>query len=139
MSSYEITEMNGHQALHLRTATRAGLVSGSFEGMFEIMAPALKDAEGVAGERQIAVSGKDFSDLFHRLLNEAIVLGKAHGEAYEGIKLTLITETEAKGALLVREVTSRKKDIAAAALVGGAVAKNEAGLWDVTIEFADGA
>ena len=137
MKTYDIIEHEGHPALHLRGATRAGMVSGAIEGIFDMIQPKVKDEVSLPEEREFAVHGEDFTELFHRLLNEVLILGSAHKEAYEGIRLSLITETEAQGALLSRPVKTVKKPLAAAALTGGAVAKNENGQWDVIVEFAE--
>ena len=50
MSAYEIIEHKGRPALHLRTATRAGLVSGAIEGMFALTSPTMKDESAPATE-----------------------------------------------------------------------------------------
>lgn len=136
MKTYDIIEHDGHPALRLRGATRAGMISGAIEGIYDISQPQVKDGDALPEEREFVVQGEDFTELFHRLLNEVLILGKVHKEAYEGIRLSLITETDARGALLSRPVKSMKRPFAAAALVGGAVAKNEHGQWDVTVEFA---
>lgn len=136
MKTYEIIEHDGHPALRVRGATRAGMISGAVEGIYAMTQPKVKDGAALPEEREFAVQGEDFTELFHRLLNEVLILGKVHKEAYEGIRLSLITETHAQGALLGRSVKSMKRPFAAAALVGGAVAKNEHRQWDVTVEFA---
>lgn len=137
MKTYHIIEHEGHPALRLIGATRAGMISNAVEGIYDLIQPKVKDEVSLPEEREFALHGEDFTELFHRLLNEVLISGSTHKEAYEGIRLTLITETEAQGALLSREVKSVKNPLAAAALTGGAVAKNENGQWDVIVEFAE--
>lgn len=137
MKQYHIIEHGDHPALRLIGATRAGMISNAIEGIYEMLEPKVKDEVSLPEEREFSLQGEDFTELFHRLLNEVLILGTANKEAYEGIRLTLITETEAKGALLSRVVKTVKKPLAAAALTGGAVAKNEHGQWEVIVEFAE--
>jgi hypothetical protein len=81
--------------------TRAGLLSSLSRGLFQAVFPE-PDLSVPSAERPFDVSAEDFPELITKLLDAALALATTNGEAYEGVRFTLLTDRVAKGMFLGR-------------------------------------
>lgn len=132
MRHYELL-LDGSPAKVLAVgSTRAALLEAAVQGLFAAAAP--RPAEGeTTSERPFDVSAADFESLIVGLLGEALRQSKEHGETYEAVRFTLITDRQAKGAMVGRPAEAFETTFASASREGLEVGRNEEGNWTATI------
>lgn len=113
--------------------TRAGLYTAALQGWFgtpEALGGAdANDDDTAKVERQFKLSAPDAVALMQSLLGEAARAAKEHGETYEDVSFTLVTDKKAEG-----HFVGRKGPAPICVLRGvDPIEKNEEGEWVTTI------
>jgi hypothetical protein len=112
--------------------TRAGLLSSLAQGLFQGVFPE-PDLAAPTVERPFDVSADDFPELIVKLFDAALTDAATNGEAYEGVRFTLLTDRVAKGMFLGRPSDAKPK---ARRTVPGLQAERGAdNLWVTEVTF----
>ena len=139
MRQHEILSHTADVRVRAVGSTRAALIEAALQGMFAAAGPRTASVEGGEPEepveRSFEVKSADFPALLVDLLNEALFNSDTRHEAYEALRFTLITDTDAKGVFLGRPIAGFETQIKAATHAGLEAKKNEEGNWEATITF----
>lgn len=135
MRFYELLPDGDDRRLHLRANTKAGLIGAAVQGFAEAMAPEYgeEDEKAKVVERPFVVEADVFGELLARLLTAARDSAVEHDEAYDEIRLTLITDQRAEGDFLGRAVKSLGRPETKVSAPDTPIEKNEAGEWETTL------
>lgn len=136
MHQYEILSHTADVRVRAVGSSRAALLEAALRGMFAAAGPRPVEPEPEQPvERPFDVTSADFTALLVDLLNEALYHSDTHHEAYNALRLTLITETRATGAFSGQPVAGFETQIKAATHGGLEVKKNAEGMWEAVITF----
>ena len=135
MRHFEIIPTKGVPQVLVQATTKAGLVGAALQGLFSVTSPDFSQAEDDTRllERSFKIEADGFADLLAALLNDALRQAAKHGEAYEEVRLNLITDKKAEGEYLGRTVRSFGRQIKGVKAAGLEVQRNEAGEWQTTL------
>lgn len=137
MKKFEILPSGEDQArILVQASTRAGLLTGAVQGMFVAAEPDVNPDSDDKIERPFSIMGEDAVDLLVELLASALVESAKHGEAFDDVKFTLVTDKKAEGAFIGKPCKKYGKKLSAAKRQGLAMEKNEEGEWESTIAFS---
>lgn len=137
MQNFELVIQEGRVKVHAQGSTRPALAVAALRGMLAAAGPryaAEEEAEGERREKPFSVRGNNFSEVLAGILNAAAEQVGKNIEAYDDIRFTLITETQAEGAFSGRPVAGfgRRLKVSKGDL---AILKNDAGAWESDVEL----
>lgn len=133
MNKYEILPHTADLSVRASGDSKEELVRSVLRGMFEAAEPDF--GEGAAPERRFSVVSADFETLLVDLLNEAIAFSCMYHEAYDDVRFSVFSDTEAEGVFIGRPVTRFGTELKAATFHDLQVAQNDQGLWETTVTF----
>lgn len=133
MKSFDVRDSGGKRTIHAKATTRAGLAVAALQGMTSIAGGRTSELDEQI-ERPFAIEGATFNELLAALLDDASKHTAAHGEGYDDIMFTLITEKKATGSFVGRPTKGAKAP--GKSSVAGDVVRNEAGEWEAVVSFA---
>lgn len=110
-------------------STRAGLYTAALQGWFAAPEQLAGDDDSPKVERLFKLEAGDAVALMKAILSEADRAAKEHGETYEDVSFTLVTDKKAEGAFVGHKGPAPKcslKDMSP-------IEKNEDGEWVTTI------
>ncbi len=132
MHSFDVIRNDAGPRVNARGSTRAGLLVAAIKGMHEVIHPIFYEKEGER-ERTFSIKADDFSGLLNELMKIAIALSKEKHEVYTDVRFDLITDKEAKGALIGKPIVTTDVAIKTASADGNTIEKNEEGMWEATV------
>jgi len=130
MKRYEL--LPGGTGVHATASTRAGLYTAALQGLFAT-SESLADSDASEKiERPFKLEAADPGELMVALLGEAIKQAASHGDTYDNVSFTLVTDKKAEGAY----IGQRGKSPAVRGIGKNIVIeKNDLGEWDTVIKF----
>ncbi len=134
MNSFDVVSNAAEPQVNARGTTRAGLLVASIKGMHAVIHPTFFENEGER-ERTFSIKADDFIGLFNELMKIAIALSKEKQEVYTDVRFDLITDKEAKGALIGKPFVKTDITLKAASANGDSIEKNAEGMWEATVTF----
>lgn len=134
MHSFDVVSDPAEPRVNARGTTRAGLLVAAIKGMRAVAHPTFFEKEGER-ERTFSIKADDFTGLLNELMKISIALSKEKQEAYTDVRFDLITDKEAKGALIGKPVVKADVTINTASSDGSTIGKNAEGIWEATIAF----
>jgi len=132
MKSFETLDKGGKKTVLAKATTRAGLATAALQGLGAIAGGKTSELDAKI-ERPFSVVAVNFGALLATMLNSAAKNAAEHGESYDDVKFTLITEKKAEGAFVGRPSTG--VTVPGDAHVAHDVTKNEAGEWETSVSF----
>ncbi|MEK7655356.1 MAG: archease [Patescibacteria group bacterium] len=134
MHSFDVVSNTTEPQVNARGTTRAGLLVAAIKGMHAVVHPTFFEKEGER-ERTFSIKADDFTGLFNELMKIAIALSKEKQEVYTDVRFDLITDKEAKGALIGKPFVKTDVTITTAGANGTTIEKNAEGMWEATVTF----
>ena len=134
MHRYEILPHTADERVRAVGSDREELLRAAMQGMFSAADPEYIEPPKKA-ERSFSVQSHDFNELVVDVLNEALYHSDTNYEAYDDIRFTRCTDTEAEGIFLGRAVSKFGTQIKAATRFDFEVKQDEEGNLEATITF----
>jgi hypothetical protein len=138
MRYHEIIRGEGGDRLLVRASTKAGLLGAAVQGLNEAMEPRFAGEEDAAKmtERKFSVIADNFGETLAALLREQLRLVSEEGEAYDGVRLNLVTDRRIDGELLGRPAEGFGR-ASVRTLPPEEVVRTVEGEWEATLTLID--
>lgn len=131
MNHFEIVPTDGGFMVQATGITRAGLMTAALKGVFAPMEPQA-EAGAMPQERSFDVSVEDPNQLVRVFLEAALEAAKAHREAYDELRFSLITDKKAIGVFIGKSATFQAT-VTVAKEPAIEIKKNDVGAWETSI------